>query len=95
MKINKTKLYYITLTTIIGLKIVATIFQGGLSAHHGTKVSQLKLQKNNLAQEQIRLSTKLSQKTSIAQTLENQDLSKFHGIGDTIVITNTNEVASR
>ena len=95
MKINKTKLYYITLATIVGLKIVATVFQGSLSAHHGTKIAQLKLQKNNLAQEQLKLTSKLSQKSSISQVIKDQDLTKFHGIGDTITITANNEVASR
>ena len=95
MKINKTKTYYIILATIVGLKIVTTVFQGGLSAHHGTKIAQLKLQKNNLAQEQLRLTSKLSQKSSISRVIENQDLTQFHGIGNTITITANNKVASR
>lgn len=92
---NKTKLYYITILTILGIKIVATIFQGGLSTHHGVKIAQLKLQKNNLMQEQIRLSAKLSQKSSISQVIDDQDLTQFHSIGDTISISTNNEVASR
>ncbi|NCQ65472.1 MAG: hypothetical protein COZ34_01760 [Candidatus Pacebacteria bacterium CG_4_10_14_3_um_filter_34_15] len=96
MKLNKTKLYYITLITILGIKVVMTIFQGGLSAHHGIKIAQLKLQKNNLMQEQLKLTAELSQKNSISQIISDQDLAQFHSIGETIIITtNNNEVASR
>ncbi len=95
MKLNKTKLYYITLITILGIKVVMTIFEGGLSSHHGVKIAQLKLQKNNLMQEQLKLTTKLSQKNSISHVISDQDLAQFHSIGDTIIITTNNEVASR
>ncbi len=95
MQLNKTKLYYITLTTVLGIKIVMTIFQGGLSVHHGTKIAQLKLQKNNLIKEELRLTTELSKKSSISQIISDQDLTQFHGIGDTIIISANNEVASR
>lgn len=83
------------LAIALGTKIVMTIFQGGLSANHGTKIAQLKMQKNNLMQQQLRLSAQLSQKTAISQVISDQDLDQFHTISDTIVITINNEVASR
>jgi len=95
MKMNKTKLYYITLISILGVKIIMTIFQVGLSVNHGVKIAQLKLQKNNLMQEQLRLTTQLSQKSSLTKIIDDQDLTQYHGIGDTIVVTVNNEVALR
>lgn len=95
MKINKTKIYYALLTTIVGLNIVMTIFQGGLSTHHSTKIAQLKLQKNNLLQQQLKLSAELSQKSSLSQIINQEDLGQFQVIGKTIIITSNQEVASR
>lgn len=94
-KTRKIKIYYFILIGIIGFKVITTIFQVGLSAHHGSKIAQLKLQQNNIAQEKLRLTTQLAEKSSISQIVSDQDLTQYQSISDTIVITVNNEVASR
>lgn len=95
MKHTKTiKLYYTILLLVLGVKVVATIFSNGLSVHHGKKIAQLQLQKNNLLQQQMRLSSELSQKSSLTQLDTQYDLSGYVPITKPLVLTAATTVAS-
>lgn len=95
MNNNKTKIYYTILLLVLGVKVVATIFSNGLSVHHGKKIAQLQVQKDNLLQQQLKLNSELSSKSSLAQITENYDTSNFIAISNPIVISNNSSVASK
>lgn len=95
MNKNKVKFYYILLASIIGVKVVATIFSGGLSVHHGKKISQLTLQKNNLLQQELSLTTQLSSKSSLAGLINEEDLTEYQIILNPTAISMNSSVASR
>lgn len=95
MKNTRTiKLYYTILLLVLGIKVVATIFSNGLSVHHGKKIAQLQLQKNNLLQQQLRLSGELSERSSLAQLSTQYDLSGYVPITKPLVLTTATTVAS-
>ena len=91
---NKTKAYYAVLFLVLGIKVVTTIFSNGLSVHHGKKIAQLQIQKNNLLQQQMLLSGELSNKSSLAQVTQNYDLSEYVTISNPVVLNTTTTVAS-
>ena len=91
---NKTKAYYTILFLVLGIKVVTTIFSNGLSVHHGKKIAQLQIQKNNLLQQQMILSAELSNKSSLAQVTETYDLSNYITISNPVVLNSTTTVAS-
>lgn len=95
MKHTKTiKLYYTILLLVLGVKIVATIFSNGLSVHHGKKLAQLQVQKNNLLQQQLKLSSEFSHKASLAQISGEYDLSEYIPITKPLVLGSATTVAS-
>ena len=94
MNNNKIKLYYLTILFILGIKVVATIFSNGMSVHHGKKIAQLQTQKDNLLQQQLRLSAELSNKSSLAQITQQYDLSEYVAISNPLVISAATTVAS-
>lgn len=91
---NKVKLYYLLLASIIGIKIVATIFSNGMSVHHGKKIAQLQVQKNNLIQQHMLLNSELSNKSSLGNIIEEYDILGYVAISKPIVINASNTVAS-
>jgi len=91
---TKVKIYYTILLLVLGIKVVTTIFTNGLTVHHGKKVAQLQVQKNNLLQQELRLSSELSHRSSLAQISENYDISEYKVITNPIIISNSNTVAS-
>lgn len=91
---NKVKLYYLLLASVIGVKIVATIFSSGMSVHHGKKIAQLQVQKNNLLQQHMLLNSELSNKGSLANIVTEYDVSGYVAISKPIVINTLNTVAS-
>lgn len=91
---NKTKAYYTVLLLVLGIKVISTVFSNGLSVHHGKKIAQLQIQKNNVLQQQMLLSGELSSKSSLAQITENYDISEFVTISNPIVLNNSTTVAS-
>ena len=95
MKNTKTiKFYYTILLLVLGLKVVATIFSTGLAVHHGKKIAQLQVQKDNLLQQQLKLSGELSEKTSLSYITADYDTSGFIAISKPIVLGATTTVAS-
>lgn len=91
---KKTKIYYTLLLLVLGVKVVTTIFSNGLSVHHGKKIAQLQVQKDNLQQQQIRLSGELSNKSSISYVSSVYDLSEFITITKPIILITSSAVAS-
>jgi len=94
---NKTKaikLYYTILLLVLGAKVVTTIFSNGMAVHHGKKIAQLQLQKNNLLQQEMRLSSELSNKTSLAQISSEYDLSEYVAISHPLALSASTAVAS-
>lgn len=94
MNHTTTKIYYTILLLVLGVKIIATIFNNGLGVHHGKKIAQLQIQKDNLLQQQLRLSAELSTKASLAQIREEYDVSHFVVISQPLVINSSSTVAS-
>ncbi len=94
-KINKTKLYYLTLITILTFKIIATVFQAGLNTHYGTKLARLQLQKNNLSKVKLELITEVANKKSLTKLAQTQDFSQYINISNTIQLSGNNTVALR
>ena len=91
---NLTKIYYAILLTILGIKIITTIFSNGLSVHHGKKISQLQIQKTNLQQQELRLRSELSHKSSISQITTQINISEFIAVSNPIVLSSATTVAS-
>ena len=92
---NKTlKLYYILLILVIGAKVVGTVVSNGLLVHHGKKIAQLQVQKNNLNQQQLVLQSELAHTTSLATIAANSDISEYVQITQPIVIRPATTVAS-
>lgn len=95
MNNNKTKIYYTILLLVLGVKVVTTIFSNGLSVHHGKKIAQLQVQKNNLLEQQMRLNSELSSKSSLAHITKDYDVSSFVSIANPLVLTTSTSVASK
>lgn len=91
---NKTKIYYTILLLVLGVKVVATIFSNGLSVHHGKKIAQLQVQKENLQQQQIKLSEEFSYKSSLTYVSGKYDLSEYTPISKPIILITSSAVAS-
>ncbi len=94
MKNKAVKIYYLAIVLLLTVKVGTTIFTNGLAVHHGKKVAQLQLQSTNLQAQQIRLSSELSQKSSLSQVTKKFDTSNFTAIRNPIVIANSQAVAS-
>ena len=94
MKNNTIKIYYIILVLVITIKVVTTIFTNGLAVHHGKKVAQLEIQRNNLQIQQLKLNRELSSKSSLATVTNTFDTSEFTAISNPIIIKNSTTVAS-
>jgi len=94
MKNKTVSIYYTTLVLLLAIKVVTTIFTNGLAVHHGKKIAQLQLQKNNLQEQQIKLHSELSQRSSLAQITTQFDVSEFTTITNPIIIANSQAVAS-
>lgn len=88
------KLYYLVLILALVTKVGATIFSNGLAVHHGKKIAQLQIQKNNLTSQQVKLTSQLSEKTSIASISQTYDLSSYTQISNPVLLTNNTTVAS-
>lgn len=94
MNNNKIKIYYTILLLILGIKVVATIFSSGLSVHHGKKIAQLQVQKNNLLEQQMRLNSDFSNRSSLASIASEHDISKYISISKPLIINSSTTVAS-
>lgn len=94
MNNNKIKFYYAILLLVLGIKVVATIFSSGLSVHHGKKIAQLQLQKNNLLEQQLRLNSDFSNKSSLATIVTQHDVSRYISISKSLIINSSTTVAS-
>ena len=94
MNNKKVKLYYIVLFLVLGVKVIATIFSNGLGVHHGKKIAHLQVQKDNLLQQQLKLTAELSSRSSLAQITQEYDLSGFTTISKPLVINSSSTVAS-
>ncbi len=94
MNNNKIKFYYTILLLVLGIKVVATIFSSGLSVHHGKKIAHLQVQKNNLLEQQMRLSNELSDKSSLASIITEYDVSNYIAISKPLVLNSSTTVAS-
>ena len=88
------KIYYALLLLVLGLKVVATIFNSGLSVHHGKKIAQLQVQKNNLLEQQMRLNSDFSNKSSLASIITQHDISSYVAISKPLVLNSSTTVAS-
>lgn len=91
---KKIKIYYTLLLLVVGIKVVTTIFNGGLSVHHGKKIAQLQIQKNNLLEQQMRLENEYSNKSSLASIITQHDISNYITISQPLVLHNSSAVAS-
>lgn len=94
MNSNKIKFYYTVLLLVLGLKVITTIFTGGLSVHHGKKITQLQVQKNNLLEQQMRLNSEYSNKSSIASIISEHDVSNYVSISKPLIVHSSSTVAS-
>lgn len=94
MNNKSVKLYYTILIAVIAVKVVATIFTNGLAVHHGKKVAQLQIQKTNLHEQQLRLNSELSARSSLTQIAQTYDVSEYTPITSPIVLTAGSTVAS-
>ena len=94
MKSKTVTIYYTALVLLLTIKVVTTIFTNGLAVHHGKKIAQLQLQKDNLQAQQIKLNSELSQRSSLTQITTHFDLSGYITINNPIIITNSLAVAS-
>jgi len=95
MNKNKTKIYYTILLLVLGIKVVSTVFSNGLSVHHGKKIAQLQVQKNNLLEQQMRLNSELSGKASLLEITQEFDTSEYIAISNPIILTSSIAVASK
>jgi hypothetical protein len=88
------KIYYTILLLVLGVKVAATIFSGGLSVHHGKKIAQLQVQKNNLLEQQMRLNSDFSNKSSLSSIATEYDLANYISISKPLVLNSSTTVAS-
>lgn len=88
------KLYYILLLIVITAKVATTIFSNGFAVHHGKKLAILSIQKENLVQQQMQLSSQLSYQSSLATITATTDLSEYEPIKNPVIISKSLTVAS-
>lgn len=86
--------YYLTLATVVGTKIVETVFTGSILIGKGSTVSQLKQEKQTLANEKQRLQQELAQAQSLSQ-LDQVQLAAYSPITTPIVLEVPSTVALR
>lgn len=94
MKRVITKLYYIAIILILLSKVGLTLFSNGLAVHHGKKIAHLQVQRNNLLTQQLKLTSELSEKSSIASISEVISLEEYSPISKPIIISQIDSVAS-
>ncbi len=94
MNNTKINIYYSILLLVLGLKVVATIFSNGLSVHHGKKIAQLQVQKSNLLQQEMKLNSELSSRSSLAQITDTYDISGYVAISNPVILNSITTVAS-
>jgi hypothetical protein len=86
--------YYLTLATLVSVKIVETVFSGSILIGKGAKVSQLKQEKQTLLQTKQRLEEELASAQSLANVDQNQ-LAAYSPIATPIVLEVPSTVALR
>lgn len=95
MNTNIVKKYYILLATIVGIKIITTVFAGGVSIYQSEKLSELNMQQYNLMQKEQKLKNELSQKASITNLVASNDFVEYKEIQDSLSISINTTLASR
>lgn len=95
MNTNIVKKYYILLATIVGIKIITTVFAGGVSIYQSEKIAKLNMQQYNLMQKEQKLKNELSQKASITNLVASNDFVEYKEIQDTLNISINTTLASR
>lgn len=86
--------YYLTLATIVGTKIIETVFAGSVLVGKGSTVSQLKQEQQTLLAEKQRLQQELAQAQSLSQ-LDQTQLAAYSPITTPIVLEVPSTVALR
>jgi len=86
--------YYLTIATVVSVKMVETVFSGSVLVGKGTTVSELKQQKQALLQQKQLLSEQLAQAESLTK-LDQTQVASFNAISNPIVLEIPSTVASR
>ena len=85
--------YYIALTTLLALQIVATVVQGSLVVHHGKKIAQVEAQSQELRQQKQLLLSEIAEESSLSKLSASEEISTYVRISTPLFIDSTKTVA--
>lgn len=86
--------YYLTLATIVGTKVIETVFTGSILIGKGSTVNQLKQEQQTLLTEKQQLQQQLAAAQSLSQ-LDGTQLAAYSPITTPIVLEVPSTVALR
>lgn len=90
---SKLSIYYLILISIVGLKLVGTIYQGSLLVFHSRSSHKLSEQKSKLEDQKLSLNLKLAEQQSLTQISQSVEIKQFELVTKPVTINTAVTVA--
>jgi hypothetical protein len=87
--------YYVIISALLVGQALFTVYQGSIVIGNGQKLTQLDKQKTELVERSRTLQQVLADRSSLLQIAQSPVYNQFEPVGEPLVITNLNTVASR